>query len=89
MKYSENSGLICHPHDVAWINEQLARVRPYHRASLVKRYSDHYSAMMQKNSGIKAEGIARRTSNTKLREVIDQILSTDSGEVFSPSACGR
>lgn len=84
MKYSENNGLVCHPHDVKWINEELEKVRPNYHGTLVRKYSEAYTLALQEHHGIKAEGMARRLTNTRLREAVESILATSGGKVFSP-----
>lgn len=52
----------CHPHDLKWVNEQLAQLPAALRYPTAKKYSDLYES-----------ATSRRECNTRLREYVDKI----------------
>lgn len=79
----------CHSQDEKWIEEQLLLLPYSMREKIRKKYSDTYELIINERKGeIAAEGIARRLSNTRLRECIDRFGSAYHGSVIAPPKSG-
>lgn len=77
--------MICHPHDEKWIESQLLLLPYSMREKIKSKYSDVYVAIVNEKKGeIAAEGIARRLSNTRLRECIEKYGSAYNGHTIRP-----
>lgn len=82
--------MICHPHDEKWIEAQLMLLPYLMREKIKLKYSEVYEQILEERKGeIAAEGIARRLSNTRLRECIEKYGSAYHGSVIAPPKLGE
>ena len=64
-----------HPHDQAWIKEQLAKIPPSLRGYAIERYKAVFEEVYNAHEGSPAQANeARREANTRLRIFIKKTL---------------
>lgn len=74
-----------HPHDKAWILEQVKQIPWGMRKKAVLRYSEVYSeALESSDNKICPEGNARKEANTRLRAYVERAVKVNNGVVSMP-----